>query len=643
MYPKIIQRTYYNDVVHDNFLNLQDDLYEVKFFYSPSEGVEVEILVGDTHLTIRKYGDSVSYAEESGKRYLYPVGVGEYRLEVYYDISTGPIPNVIHDTFNFTAFVKSYYPKIKITFYKDGVQQLNYLDIENQEYEMRVALQFSDTEQVTIPINDTHLHLEIFDYNAFYKEDGGKRYIVTNKKGTCTIGAYYEYGSQLFSTKHEILIYEPFFRKEFALVGMSSYDYSIYQSNTQYRVFMDTLFEFLDILYAYYDDIGDINNIKMVKSKFLEAIGISMGFEKKALYNETKWEYAYDRLYRELIANLLDLIQLRGTKLSYELFFGALGYDVEMLEYWFDCNGNLIEVNYDDFDSSTFFAYTPEGLPLEDIQVAHVDPRKDVSASNAYNYCSKSKYVRVVLTLKSGLYHPANESTVNERILIRQYLDWIRPNHIEYLQEILKMNITRYGEGTYDIGEHLISLVDLYAGALDLATLVELVGIYISPTDVYTTMSPLTEVPHNPGWPYWAPPVGLISNQEHIYHGAWHSDITGYGDNRGICIEYLKMLTDSFILGGVRDFYESIESPIRYDLTDPYEYDQGDDKSKGIKYDKGIIFSEKELQSINLNAFTSLYTSYKKTHTAAQTKAYLMNFYGITSDQYAVILTMITV
>jgi hypothetical protein len=41
---------------------------------------------------------------------------------------------------------------------------------------------------------------------------------------------------------------------------------------------------------------------------------------------------------------MFDLISVRGTKLTYELFFNALGYITTFEEFWYDNDGNLIGV-----------------------------------------------------------------------------------------------------------------------------------------------------------------------------------------------------------------------------------------------------------------------------------------------------------
>jgi len=883
MFPQLKLVTYYNSVAQENFLNLQNIKYEIKIFYCASESSETEIPITDSNLKIKLYGDSAVYKEEDGKRYLYTVGVGS--LSIVYQYPYGDV--VIENTSAFRVYVPGYYPRLKMTYWwwKDGstcLQQLKYLDNANQKYELRIELVFSEDESVIIPLNDTSLHIEIFDRNIFYQEESGKRFIYPVQKGTCIIGAYYTYAGQIISLKEEVLVYETFFKNHFAIHGFSAYDYSIYHSNPQFKIVFDTLLEFIDILYAYYEDIDTVNNPAEIKNKFLTIIGASLGFEKKSLYNDTKWEFAYSKLYRELLSNLIDLIGLRGTKTAYELFFGALGYDIDLLEYWFDQEGNLIEINYEDFENSTFYAYTESGIPLEDFQTAHVDPRKDVKADNPYNYCNKSPYIRVIMTLKSGLYHPGNESMATERILIRQYLEWLRPNHLKYLQEIYRINVTQVGEL---VGEHLINLLDGtdYFKALILKTVL---GDYIHYLD--NSQTPLTEIdyPLMP-WPTyiknnWVYPVGLSSNLEFHYAGPWHSGLNGYhaiglsgktsssptglaasttyyfditidglsiehlsittgltsptygqlvtllnsimtkaffsivsgdlrctsysvgivssillengsttptlfsallgstimaenvsgtellfgmrgyqgigitiaspttntglsnghtyyfkitpnnstpheyaittpgtgtvtydvlinlinnvvagtlfylvpsgtaynmvcrsnifgiksmirldhgttgddlfsnlssfvdfaepvdgqnndslyGDNRGICIEHLKKLSDNnLIVGENIEIYDSIETPLPYDSQ--YEYDEENNASVGIKYDKGIILNEKNLEMISTITFKQLYSGYVQTHTKEETLIYLASFFNTTVEQCRIISTLI--
>lgn len=495
MYPKLKLVTYYNGNAKENFLKLSTTPYEFKVFYCTDPVTEVEIPVTNPNLVVRFFSDVSSYSVVSSKRYITTLGIGTFSIECSYKTDDDDL-EIQNDI---VIYSPGAYPRLQIEFYKTNIQQTSFMDIANSPYEMRIKLLFTDTESTYISTTDPNLQINVFDRNTFYKVESGVFQLYLLDKGTCQIGAYYTYLGQTISVKQEILVYDTFLKDNFASSGLTTFDLVIYSKNKKYQILLKTLFELFDILYAYQYDINSINDMRMIKNKFLDVVGRSFGFEKRVIYDGTKWEYAYERMYRELLVNLIDLIKARGTKLAYELFFGALGYDIQLLEYWFDKNGNLIEIDPEDFENSTFYAYKTDGNPLSDIQTEEIDPRKDVDASNLYNYCNKSIYVRPVITLKPSLVaHPANESTVYEKILILKYLEWLKPNHIEYLQTIFKISLTGTGEEliTFVGGvEHEILEDD--PGGLDVADYVTLCGCYIDEDGNFTPLIKLPEIANN--------------------------------------------------------------------------------------------------------------------------------------------------
>lgn len=643
MYPKLKIVTYLNEVAQLSFLNIKNSVYEFKVFLCTDSVTETEIPTSDINLVVKNHGSIANYTVASSKRYLYPLGVGSFTIEATYMY----LGNRLEINQQYLIYVEGEYPKLRIHYFLDDVQQPTFLDIANVSYDFKVALYFSETEFTYLLPSDINLVVNVFDHNAFAKIESGVYKLYMLAKGTCQLGAYYTYCGQNIVVKQEILIYEGFLRDNFPLAGLTTFDYNIFQKNQRFRVLLKTLLELYDILYAYNSDIDTINDHAQIKDKFLNIAGRSFGFEKKAIYDGTKWEYSYNKMYRELLSNLLDLIKARGTKLSYELFFGAMGYDIELLEHWFDKDGNLIEINPDDFENSTFFAYDTLGTPIENIQVPHVDPRKDIEPTNKYNYCQKSIYVRPVITLKDALLsHPASEHPDYERILMMQYLEWLKPNHIEYLQTMFKINIVNTGDY---IGEFLVTTVGggspIYIltdsiSNYHVANYISLCGQYLGMDDIFITLTPLTVIPSKPAnWPYWVMPVGDPINLDNSYKGPWHGqtfDETNYGDNRGLMIEHLREMTDAVVLGGVVELQDFLEQPLRYDTI--YEYDGNTDPgaeedSVGIRYDRGVVFNEADLQVINIDTVGDAYASYIQTHTIDQTLAYLASTYSLSTTQ----------
>lgn len=639
MYPKLKIVTYYNEVAQLSFLNIKNSPYEFKVFLCTNPSTETEIPVTDPNLTISNHGSIATYTVAASKRWLYPLGVGTFTVDAVFITADGTHLEVNEQ---FLIFQEAEYPKLQIHYFKNDVRQPSFLDIANTSYDFKVALYFSEDSFTYLAASNVNLHVNVFDRNAFARVESNVYKLYMLAIGTCQIGAYYSYAGQDLVVKQEILIYEGFLRDNFALAGLTTFDYNIYQKNTRFQILLKTMFELFDILYAYQADIQGINDHSQIKDKFLNIVGRSFGFEKKAMYDGTKWEYAYNKMYRELLVNLMDLIKARGTKLAYELFFGAMGYDIEMLEHWFDADGNLIEINPDDLENSTFFAYTTDGTPVDNIQVPHIDPRKDVSPGNKYNYCQKSVYVRPIISLKADLLsHPSSEHADYERVLMLQYLEWLKPNHIEYLQTMFKISlISTEIDGTTYPGEFLTTTVGEAPEyilrdeitSFYVANYIALCGFYLNEADVFTTMTPLSVTPVNPGIPYWVMPVGDPTNLDHDYEGPWHGtslSATNFGDNRGLLIEHLRPMTDAVVFGGFVELQDFLEQPLKYDTI--YEYDDAEADSIGIRYDRGVIFNENDLQVLNIENVGDLYSSYLQTHTIADTLAYLATTYSITA------------
>lgn len=260
-------------------------------------------------------------------------------------------------------------------------------------------------------------------------------------EGTGIVKAVYNFNGEWLVDEYEFVVYKNFFRANYKNHLIPKFEKNILDSNPARAVFFDTIMEYFDIAWAYRKDIEQNADPLFAKSKFLDNLGQSRGFQRIDYEREgTDLEEIAESTYRELLRNLVDLIEIAGTPLSYQLFFSALGFDIELQEFWWDADSNLIEVNTDDPSQSTFFAYNSDGAPLDDPQVSRDDPRRFVSPSNPYNVNNKSNYVRPVISAKSGLSgtvgDPANFDSVTRRI-IDSYLDFLRPQHVQYLTEVL--------------------------------------------------------------------------------------------------------------------------------------------------------------------------------------------------------------
>ncbi len=307
-----------------------------------------------------------------------------------------------------------------------------YLPIETGLFKIDIYINISTTKQEPIYAFDDQLSIKIFDnnINLVKKEDG--YYLYTIREGTCQIGIYYKE----YFLKSEIVAYGNWFKQNYHTYFLTNYEKDILNNNVKARVMFDTYAEFIDILFAYIHDIDNINDPLMIKKKFLLSMANSKGFDEvRYIKDGFKLEFKMDMLYRELLSNLISIAQTRGSRLSYELFFGSLGFDINLLEFWYDNEGNLVEINSTDESKSTFNKYATDGTPI--YSLVNNDPRGK-NNNQAYNINNKSNFVMPIISLKEG--QDARLLADQQNILLK-FLDLLRPKHIKYLIQIFKINI----------------------------------------------------------------------------------------------------------------------------------------------------------------------------------------------------------
>lgn len=276
--------------------------------------------------------------------------------------------------------------------------------------------------------------------------------VVTFKKeGSGILKAIYvNADGQRFTATQEFVIYESWFKDNYRTYLISSFDKELFDNNVLAKIIMDTCMEMMDVFYAYVKDLEVIDNFKGGKSKFLNLIAQNVGFERIDFESiDSSDEEASNEVFKELLANILELVGIRGSVLAYNLFFGALGYDVVLEEFWWDDEGNLIEIDPIDDTQSTFYAYRINGTAVDDPQFPRPDPRRFSSPTNDVMVNSKSNYLRAILTAKGSAIAPSPSTfTAKKRNIIRQYLEYLRPSHMQYIQEIISGTL---GSDTIDL------------------------------------------------------------------------------------------------------------------------------------------------------------------------------------------------
>ena len=360
----------------------------------------------------------------------------------------------------------------------------NYL--KDETINVSIIAETSDLGDVNIT-GYNELNLFSLDQDNFYlipnSNDGVKADFLARTEGSGIIKASFFYNNETFYTSKQFLCHGSFFKDNYLQYLIPTLDAQNIQSNQFLKSILDTLMEMIDILYGYNEDLKIISNFKYGKSKFISLLAQNVGFERIDFTQfNSKYEWSNNETFRELVANMFDLVSVRGTKLTYDLFFNALGYITTLQEFWYDSDGNLIEINSEDESLSTFYAYSADGSLIDNPPYPRPDPRKNNNLlSNNYNSNSnyikvlnsngnisyknksdltwivdktnnydvnvfknnKTNYVRIIFnnSINDNVFQDPQKISLEKKILIKRYLEFLRPSHIQYILETFQEDI----------------------------------------------------------------------------------------------------------------------------------------------------------------------------------------------------------
>jgi hypothetical protein len=356
----------------------------------------------------------------------------------------------------------------------------NYL--KDERINLSVIAETSDLGEVNIT-GYSDLNLFSLDQDNFYlipdSNDGIRVQFLAKNEGSGVIKASFFYNDETFYISKQFLCHGSFFKDNYLQYLIPTLDAQNIQSNQFLKSILDTLMEMIDILYGYNQDLKIISNFKYGKSKFISLLAQNVGFERIDFTQfNSKYEFTNDETFREIISNIFDLLSIRGTRLAYELFFNALGYITTLQEFWYDSNGDLIEINPVDESLSTFFAYNSKGELLDNPPLPRPDPRRfnniisndnnsfpssmirilnedgsisyqkntDITINKKSNVLTqnvfannKSNYVKLILnsSINDNFFEVPSNFSLEKRKIIKRYLEFLRPSHIQYITEAL--------------------------------------------------------------------------------------------------------------------------------------------------------------------------------------------------------------
>jgi hypothetical protein len=238
---------------------------------------------------------------------------------------------------------------------------------------------------------DEELDITDSQYLSFYSLDDDNLFlfdknenqpfsVLFRKEGTGFIKAVYNDGvNQILIDTRNFICYSSFFKESYLNHLVGDFNKEKILASPKNKAVFDTFMEMLDILYAYNQDLKEISSFDNTKSNFLDILAQNVGFLRvDTLAKNTSDEDKDDYIFRELLKSMVDLLSIRGTKAAYELFFGAIGYNIRLNEFWYDQDGDLVEIDPYDELNTTYIGYTVDGSLKNNITQKQNDPRKNV-------------------------------------------------------------------------------------------------------------------------------------------------------------------------------------------------------------------------------------------------------------------------
>jgi len=110
---------------------------------------------------------------------------------------------------------------------------------------------------------------------------------------------------------------------------MPSYDSQIMQDSLKMKIWQEAFMRQFDIFVGKIDDIIENGNIDIIAEEYLDYMAQLVGFER----GDTNLG---DSLFREITKNIIEVYRIKGTNYSFELFFNFIGFEIDVIEYYFD-------------------------------------------------------------------------------------------------------------------------------------------------------------------------------------------------------------------------------------------------------------------------------------------------------------------
>ena len=137
-----------------------------------------------------------------------------------------------------------------------------------------------------------------------------------------------------------------FFRKNWKKF-LPEFDAVQIDSQEKSKIFTEAFMREYDRFSLIIDNIYNVVDINKVPVSYLDYLAQLIGYERDDFL------LIDDISFRELIKNMIEIYQIKGSNYSFELFFNFLGFDITLNEFWFDKRYGDTNINTNQYTSST--------------------------------------------------------------------------------------------------------------------------------------------------------------------------------------------------------------------------------------------------------------------------------------------------
>lgn len=138
-----------------------------------------------------------------------------------------------------------------------------------------------------------------------------------------------------------------FFKNNWKLF-LPDYDVASITDDTRKELLVKAFFREMDKFAQIVDYLYNLGDIDKIPEEYLEYLGQIVGYDRVDFSL-----LSADASFRELLKNIIEIYKIKGSNYSFELFMNFLGFDVTLLEFWFDKRYSDDGISTNEFTSAT--------------------------------------------------------------------------------------------------------------------------------------------------------------------------------------------------------------------------------------------------------------------------------------------------